>query len=494
MEGTSDEIGRILAGVNPDVYYNYDLKSQLNEFKKKIKSDFSKALGDAKPKAGAEYKLVYDSTSETLEPVYFWLLDFVNNAFKKVEKLSDNFASSPGSGHFAEIGARATRMQEESMKIMQTIGVLIKSLVNIIYDLREFELRLSQYKAANSKDKNEAEAGLLALKQIWMDNVDIKRGRGSINMLSQDLQFVTLRDAFMISNSVEEVQNLDLNDRVKRLLEPRVAEFLKWRELSEKELRKRYDIERSYLKNQVNSLKMYTRWVKPYLKAAAQLNQRDFGRNPALVNIFDTMVLQLSIMGTNPFDFGQAVIDKNLPQSFKNMKLKRNYNSCVLIDFFFRGIPQKVGQHYAFGGRVEVKFRSFALNDDEIKMMNLKLEESDLNEAMKLAEGMTTESLESLREDIEYFLKDLDERAKDDKKEQKEGDANPFLALLGLGEKKKSEKENKKEEIKEIKPDSYVEKMARKLALDSADGLCYNVYDIYKKAHGMASLPKEWNV
>ena len=32
-----------------------------------------------------EYKLIYDSSSETLEPLYFWILDFMQKTFKKVE-------------------------------------------------------------------------------------------------------------------------------------------------------------------------------------------------------------------------------------------------------------------------------------------------------------------------------------------------------------------------------------------------------------------------
>jgi len=491
----TDDVGKLIASINPKSYFASETSSDLAKFKKTLKEDFWQAVSDAKAKPGKEHKLVYDSTSETLEPVYFWILDFMNNAFKSVDKLVDNFASSPGSGHFAEIGQRATRMQEEAMKIMQTIGVMVKSLVQIIYDLREFEMRLSQYKSANSKDKAEAEAGLLGLKQIWMDNVDIKRGRGSINMLAQDLQFVTIRDAFMIANSVDDVKKMDLNDRVKRLLEPRMFEFLKWREISEKEIKKRYDIERAYLKNQVNSLQMYTRWAKPYLRAAVQLQQKDM-KNPALVNVFDTMVLQLSILGKNKFDFFQAVVDKKLPQSFKNTKLKRNYNSCVLIDFNFRGIPQKVGQHYTFGGRVEAVFRSFALNDDELKMLEQKLAKSDLNDAMGLVEGMTTDSLDALKEDIDYFTKEMDERDDEEKKKSNENDVNPFAALLGFGGNKEDKKKDKKKEkdIEGVKPDNYVESMARKLALDPADAICFSVYDIYKKAHGMASFPNEWNL
>jgi len=216
-----------------------------------------------------EHKLVYDSTSETLEPVYFWILDFTNNLFDgKVEKLVDNFTASPGSGHFAELGARATRMQEEGMKILGSVNTVLKSIMNLIYDLKEFEIRLSHYNISHSEKKEEEDTGFLALKQIWMDNVDVKRGRGSINMLAQDLNFVTLRDAFMIARTVEEVDKMDLNDRVKRILKPRLHEFLEWKKRSEVELRKRFEIEKGYLKSQVNSLKLYTRWVKPYIVSA----------------------------------------------------------------------------------------------------------------------------------------------------------------------------------------------------------------------------------
>ena len=86
------------------------------------------AGGYAGPVASEEHKLVYDSSSETLEPLYFWIVDLMNSLFKnKVEKIVDNFASTPGSGHFSEIGGKATRMQEEAQKILGTINVIIKS-------------------------------------------------------------------------------------------------------------------------------------------------------------------------------------------------------------------------------------------------------------------------------------------------------------------------------------------------------------------------------
>jgi hypothetical protein len=69
-----------------------------------------------KKKKGPEatHTLVYDSSSETLEPVYFFILDLMNNVGLAPEKLIDNFSSTPGSGHFAELGQRATIMQQQA--------------------------------------------------------------------------------------------------------------------------------------------------------------------------------------------------------------------------------------------------------------------------------------------------------------------------------------------------------------------------------------------
>tara|TARA_Y100000310_G_scaffold340954_1_gene438487 strand:+ start:800 stop:2410 length:1611 start_codon:yes stop_codon:yes gene_type:complete len=490
-------IGNILAAINPDLYYG-GKPNELKEFKNTLKKEgFWKSVSEAKDKPITQHKIIYESSSETLEPIYFWILDFMGDFFgNKIEKIVDNFTSSPGSGHFSELMMKATKMQEEALKLKQTAGILIKSIINLIYDLREFEIRLASYKAANSKNKDKAEAGLLALKQIWMDQVDIKRGAGSINALSTgNLNFVTLRDAFMAAKSIEDVAKkteeggMDLNDRVKRILKPRIHEFLEWKTRSYRELSKRYEIEKTHLKGDVSTLKLYSRWAKPYLKAALQLEQKQIGgeRQPAMVAAFNSILLELALLGKTEVDMEQAIYNKELPASFKKEKLKRKYYSCALVDFYFRGIPQKVGQHYVFGGRAEVTFRGYVLNEDEIKMMNERLDESDLNDALKLISGMTDESLKQIQEDIDYFLKEDIELEK--QQEEKGDDTNPFAALLGLKDKESKDKKDKEnDKIEKIKPDNYIEKTIREIGKKEVIGIVFNLFDVYKKAHGMESL------
>ncbi len=441
--------------------------------------------------ASEQHKIVYQSSSETLEPIYFWVLDKMNDFHEgNVEKLVDNFTSTPGSGHFSELMGKATRMQEQAIKILGQANTVIKSILNIIYDLKEFEMRLHHYELAKSDDEMKKESGLLSLKSIWMDNVDIKRGRGAINMLAQQLNFVTLRDAFMAAKSVKSVSEMDLNDRVKRILTPRLEEFFEWKKRSETELQKRYEIEKTYLKSQVSSLKLYTRWAKPYLKASADLEQKEQGRNPSSVKSFNTILLELTLLGKSQAKPESGISSGIIPESFeKKYNKMREYYSCVLVDFYFRGIPQRAGQHYVFGGRAEVTFKAYSLNEQELKKLDEKLDESDLKQALNLVQGVTDESLEQLHEDIEHYLDENSDKEKQEKESSKE-DINPFAALIGLGKKQEKEKkQDNQEKIDKIKKDKFEEEFLRKMGEQTAKETCFKIFDIYKKAHGMQSHP-----
>jgi hypothetical protein len=440
----------------------------------------------------AQHTLSYDSSSEQLEPVYFWILDFMEKMFGgDIKKITDNFSSAAGGGHFAELGQRRTLMQQEASRILATINTILKSVINLIYDLKEFKIRLGQYDEAKSKDKNRREAGMLALKQIWMDKVDIQRGAGSINALaSGSLQFVTLRDGFMAVNSAEEVDELDLNERVKRILKPRVQEFFQWAKTSEMELRKRFEIEKTYLKSQIDALKLQSRWAKPYLRAAEQLATHEkLDVHPAMVKVFNTMIVELTLMAKTPVNINEAIISGDLPPGFEKMKKLRKYYSVVVVDFFFRGIPSKAGQHYVFGGKADVSFKAYVLNEDELSLLDKKLTESDLGDALKLVEGMTEQSLGQLKIDLDEFL----EPSAAAVKEKEEENPNPFTALLSIFRSIPaiSKKKEKKEitDIKEIKSESYAERYIRNLAEANAINSCFAVYDTYKKSHGMAAFP-----
>ncbi|MGY4884398.1 MAG: hypothetical protein ACP5NZ_02350 [Nanobdellota archaeon] len=456
----------------------------------------SDIIGKINPKykeePAASHTLGYDSGVEQLEPLYFFIIDLMNDFVLNPEKLIDNFSSSPGSGHFAELGQRATVMQNQATKVLGDINTVLRSVLNLIYDLKEFRTRLQSYEDMKSPSKKDA--AILSLKQIWMDKVDIQKGNSSIKAMALgQAGFVTLIDAFLACKDEKDVQKLDLNERVKRILLPRINEFNIWLQQSEQELRKRYEIEKSYLKSQVNSLKLYSRWAKPYLKAAHDLESQDRARDPALVKTFNTILLNLVILGKNELKVKDAALDGRLPKDFSKenfVKKLRKYYSCVVVELTFRGIPQRVAQqaHYTFGGKAEVTFKAYALNEDELKKLNKELEKSDLDDVLKLIEGATDESLKQMQDEINSFIDDKDK--KDEAKEKKD-QSNPFLALFGAYNYKEEKTAPKKEEDKGDKPirkDDYIEKThLRPLAEEDAKTTVMSLFDIYKKAHDMPS-------
>ncbi len=479
-------------------------------------ADIKEVIAKASPKHGkplASYKITYDSPQNQLEPTYYWILDFIEGLGFNVEKVVDNFMSSPGSGHFSEMGQRATLMQQQGTKLSGDLHQLVKSTINFVYDLREFEQRLSHYKDADSDDPKEKEAGMLALKNIWLDSVDLpKRGRGSIHQMSADLGYVTLRDSFMIANTIEDVKNMTIRNEgknpdgkyggtiteaVERILIPRIDEFLKWKKYSYSELQKRYNIERNYLKSQVETIKLYSSWMRPYFKAAEQLRQKGFDKSAALVNAFSTSMFELTLMG---------VSKAKAPKQVSGYNIKRDYNSVVLINLRYRGhLAQKADQKgnfaFAFGGKVEMNFDAFALNEEEISLMRKELERDDIAESLASLD-IADSARKEMQEDFDYFLKDEEEREKEDKakekKKKKENDINPFSALFKpfVAKKKSSGSKKEKKEINEvgdIKSDNWVEKHLRTAAANSAASRLYVAYDVYKKSHRMASSSENFD-
>jgi ribosome-associated translation inhibitor RaiA len=424
-----------------------------------------------------KHQIIYDNFSQALEPLYYWLLDYIGQEYKEPSvKLIDNFTTATGSAQFGETGAKTTRMQEEAMKMLQTSGVLIKSILQIIYDLKEFKIRLEQYDDLHSSDPTKKSAALLALKQIWLDQVDFaKRGTTSLKQMAAQFDYVTIIDAFFATNSLQDVKNLDLNDRVKRILEQRVSEFEKWIQESERELRKRFEIEKIYLKNQVNSVQLYARWIKPYLLAAKQLEQPEMD-SADLINSFNSTILNLSIIAVRKYVIDEDIGQDNLPKIFKKYDVK-DFKAICVVELKYRSAPERTNQGgYGFRGRVEVTFTSYALTKNELKLVKELVDKDSFGDLMSMIQGSTTESLAQIKDDLDEFLDT-------DKKEKKEesDDVNPFSSLFSFFKTSKS----KYGEVPG--QDSDQELVLRNQAILRARKECDKMYGNFK---GTLNMPK----
>ena len=439
----------------------------------------------------AEFRLIYDAIGEGLEPMYFWVLDFLRSDEPsglglEVTKIGEAFESTASSGFFGEMGNRRAVMEDRAMKMLQMVNTVVRSIINLIYDLKEFKQRIEFYDDAKiQNDQQKKEAGELAIKGIWLDQGDIQKGRASINVLTQQLQFYTLRDAFFAAKNLEDANNLDLNERVKRILIRKLEEYSKWHVLSEQEIKKRYSIELQYLKTQVDSLKLYTKWARPYLKAAQQLRMKEFN-SPDLVHAFDNMVMELSLFGK------REIKPASVYEDYNKVKFGKKYYACVEVDFKFRAIPQALrtqqGNQYVHTGTTEMTFKSYTFSDDELK----ELEAQELYEDMDIVEKLTSVSLEALEKDLDEFINPKKEEIAELKKKNQPkitSGVPVFGAFKGIYEMLKNLNTGIMEFFRISSPEKHTYEISqiRKKAEETALKNTFVVYDVYKKTHGMLS-------
>jgi len=404
----------------------------------------------------------------------------------EVWKGPEDFEASVTSGYFGEIGQRASLMQQKAMEYLGVINNLIKSILNIIYDLKEFEIRLIPYNDLKNenKSKEEKQSALYSLKGVWMDQVDSRKGRGSINLLVQDLQFITLRDAFFVANTAGEADNLDLNERVKNILKRKLAEFNAWKEFSEKEIRKRYEIEKIYLRSQVGTLKLYANWLKPYLIAASKLKMRSTTEknitNPNIVNSFSNMEIEIKLYGK------KKIPPEVIHESYKGIELNKEYYAVIEVIMKFRSVPSALsgqgGRQYLHGGRVDMTFNSFAFDSTDQKA----IESVELYEDLELIDSYVGSSLKQLQEEIDHYFKEEPKEESKKKTKTKIPIENPFRGLF----------EGFKEIYTPIKESITTKRKGSRIAhkeleektQEKAKDLAYRIYYLYKLTHGMIAI------
>ena len=480
-------IHNLIAAMVPDVYCKKEKRDEVKKLAKE--KGYLEAAEKVEPVeyeymdldketfAGSPFKLngiknpiekhyiEYDNfTGQSLEPIYFWIIDYINKEYDSSEKLVDNFVSAVGSVHYTDIAVKLGQTQQNAQRMLELANTILKSILNLVYDLKDWRVRLSDYERYNSKNPTEKKASLLSLKERWLDLVDVRRGQGSIRALASQFDFVTLLNAFMAAETIEDAKKIDLNEIVKNVLLQRLYEFFKWIPESEKQLRTRYEVEKRYLKAQVDSLKLYSRWAKPYLKAAKQLEQRA-SSTASWVSVFETTILELTLLGKKKYNIEEDISSNNLPKSFRKLA-KKNYNYIVVVELKFRASPQKTqyAGGYVFRGKTDIEFTGYALTEKELEVLKQEVEKDDLGDLMNLIAGSTTESLDLIHEDISEFLEESKKEEKDKKESE---DTNPFSALFSIFKPKK--KEEKEEGIPK---DSAEEKAIRNQAILKARVEC----------------------
>ncbi len=471
-----------------------------------------------------QHRLIYDAFGESIEPTYYWILDYLRDSGMEVSKTAEYFSASEASGFFGEMGARRTALEKQAIELMKTINMVVKSIINLLYDLKLFDIRLKNYDDLKSKDPELKKSAIWGLKGIWLTEVDAtQKGLGSINSLVQNLQFVTLRDAFMVvpieewyvpnasSKTISEIKEkaakyvagMDLTDIVKRVLKPRILEFIDWLYLSEKELRNRREIEKAYLKAQVDSLKIYTKWVRPYMIAVQKLipaefqelaRYKDIGIEPSIApTAFHVIWMYLELLAKAK---AKIALRKPIVGESGEITLQDENNrpyAVVEVRIAFRSSPvSAVGAEgvrgYGFTGSTIILFSGYVMQKKHLDL----LESWKDDEILDFIDRMTKETLDALSDDLKKYL---EEKPIVEEKKPKEIEI-PFMKWVKstFGSLAKFQ-----EQAKQIYSTIFKIGMSSKEAWNvarlmlrakyMAKDRTFSCYDVYKSSHGMLAWP-----
>ncbi len=465
------------------------------------------------PKTNAKLILLYESEKKFVEETYYWILHFMRHGaagLPNVEKLLDSFSSSVQSSLFGVSEQRLAIQQDRASQYLKGISEMVKSLPQLIRDLRLLDERLSFYEATfNNPDTESADH---ALKGIWIDLVEGgAKNPGSVYGMAQQLNFTILPDLFfrtrvgsfekdMNKLSLQEyndkvkqvsvvidkiVDDLDFNEKVKEVLKRKLIQFYTWKYRTYRELLSRRKFLLKYLRQHYNTIKMYAEWVKPYLMNIKRLSNNQKNLNsPDIVNAFETAVLELEL--------------------FSIARKKEYYNGVVSV--YLRYVTMPALQYHAEGyqrgpqhsGRIELYFRSYSFTDNEVKLYK-KLRSEQSLELLKEYDSGIAEVLESLGDELKEYLKEAGEDVKTQKEIDKENlekkkierlqsDDKPFemfssllegfkeLFNFGVSDFLENNKNSKNIYVVDDKVKEEVFEKARK-------GI-YAIYKYYKKSHG----------
>ncbi|MDD5178092.1 MAG: hypothetical protein PHT54_02320 [Candidatus Nanoarchaeia archaeon] len=488
-----------------ETFFSKLLKTEKKEEKKEVKKEG--LLGEEIKK----FNLIVEDPSKGVEEVYFWFLNFArDNLHFDVEKTSDLFTATEASSFFGDLFARRSQLQEKVANYMGLIANMSKSLFQIIREIRIIKERLSYYEDAkkyHSSDPKEKEAGdaaEIALKSIWVDMVEGGiQNAGSVYGIATKVGFHTLPDFFFRvhakdKDSVGKVVNSleGINKKLKEVLERKLYQYYVWKERTYQELKTREKFALKYLSQQHDAMRLYTSWIKPYLRT---INKLDLGSgkgfsvtDPDLVTAFETSKIQVELILT------KKEFNVEGPYDIETKPYK-NIMPVVRVEFIFSSLPSMVfHQNYqrgaVHGGLSRVKVLAYAPKMENYKEYIKQKEEEDF-EILKSIDA----TLESLGDELKKYLAEAEnvfalkaaekEKGKEVKKE--DGEPGPFKALgkgfkdlfglIGSAVPKKSKKAEDEEYDEFVKEEE--KNAASKVVVEEG----FRLYDYYKKNHQMLS-------
>ena len=266
-----------------------------------------------------KYKLVWEVPNMSIEEAYFWVLSHLRDGwgYTNIDKTIDVFAAAENSAFFGVTQQRIGLQQDKVSQFLATIGKMVKELFQLVRELRIIEERLKYYEDSMKGD----EAAEIALKGIWIDLVEGgAKNPASVYGMAQQVQFTALPDLFFSTHprtaaeidKVVDTERAQFNKAVRNVLKRKLAQYLRWKEATYKELKTRFGFVLKYLKQHYEIIKMYMTWVKPYLRHIRRLTlDEEKVLTPDLISAFEGSMLEVELLAHKLFFVAQSYCKKS---------------------------------------------------------------------------------------------------------------------------------------------------------------------------------------
>lgn len=480
------------------------------------------------PKPVKKFWLGYKSENYSIEETYFWMMGHAMNdrSMPYVHKITDVFAASQGSTMFGDLGSRLSALQSQASNLLATFGQMSKDLFKHVRDLRKIRERLAYYIEADpslsleDRKKKIATGAENTLKDIWITLVEGgAEAPSSVYGMAKMVQFTILPDLFFQAPPLQEdeikqyCKDLDgeFNPTVILALERKLYQFYHWKKLTYSELSFKERHQKKLIYQHYQSMKLYLSWVKPYIKNAQKLTGDDsLSNNYNIISSFQTNLTEIEVLLERPMG-AVTEYDSDGKES------KVGVSAVVIIHFLYETTPemsyhakeswqQKAPSH---AGKVDVQLRAYGWTSKQIeKYKKVKVDEEI--GMMKAIDFSLQDEGDMLGKELREVLDEVEEEIsgepvkKDEEKKEKKKSVSELLK-----ERKKKISEAQKEMqapfsgllggIKEVTIDAFAEskqkkveeaaKSKKKKAIEAAEkeanGVAWQVYKNYKKAHKM---------
>ncbi|MFC2016780.1 hypothetical protein ACFLUF_03595, partial [Chloroflexota bacterium] len=437
------------------------------------------------PTPARRYRLHYEAYNISIEEPYFYILHYLRyySGFPHIDKISDVFAAAENSAFFGASQQRLGLQQDKVSQFLATIGKMVRELFQLVRELRILDERLSYYHDSFTTSRS-SESAEITLKGIWVDLVEQgAKNPASVYGMAREVQFTTLPDLFFSTHpkkqedvdDVVERERGAFNRKIREVLKRKLRTFLAWKEHTFEEMKNRRKFTLKFLRQHYEVIRMYIQWVRPYLRNIQRLQlDQSKTETPDLLVAFESSMIEVELLARKP----------------------GTVNQCLLIHYLFRTRPEmSYMQEYQRGplhlGRVEIDFRVYAWNNEEVENYKRMREQEDF-QLLGVVDASVKAAMESLGDELMRYLKEAGEEfgPKTEKEIMKKRSSvfspytsvfKGFSELFGAGQKAKNQPKPKKPS----KTDFMKMSLARADAETKAKAQAWTIYHHFKKHHGM---------